>query len=259
MGIALPFTAGAQADARPEILVLGTYHMANPARDIYDIRADDVRAPNRQRELQQLMTVLERFRPTKIAVEADVGGTEVPRRYADYVANRYTLTASEVDQIAFRLARELGLATVYPVNEPGDFPYYRVLNYAKANGLKEAFDSVQTATAVRVKQQDDYLRSHTVLETFDYMNADSSVARDVAPYYALVRFGDPYDYAGSDLLASWYQRNIRIYRNIRALATAPGDRILVVYGAGHIGPLQQDVMNDASVRLRKLAELRRKE
>jgi hypothetical protein len=33
------------------------------------------------------------------------------------------------------------------------------------------------------------------------------------------------------------------------------DRILVIYGAGHLGWLRQDVVNDATVKLSKLAEL----
>jgi len=74
-------------------------------------------------------------------------------------------------------------------------------------------------------------------------------------YFAIARYGEPYEYAGPDLLAVWYQRNIRIYRNIVALIDSPGERILVIYGAGHLGWLRQDVANDPSVRLRKLAEL----
>jgi hypothetical protein len=69
-----------------------------------------------------------------------------------------------------------------------------------------------------------------------------------------VRYGDPFDYAGSDLLAAWYQRNIRIYRNIVALIDSPSEKILVIYGYGHLGWLRQDVANDATVKLRKLSE-----
>jgi hypothetical protein len=43
------------------------------------------------------------------------------------------------------------------------------------------------------------------------------VARDVASYLASVPLGDPDDYAGPDLLAMWYQRKLRIYRNVLAL------------------------------------------
>jgi hypothetical protein len=55
-------------------------------------------------------------------------------------------------------------------------------------------------------------------------------------------------------VAAWFQRNIRIYRNIVPLVESPNDRILVIYGAGHVGRLRQDVTNDSRVRLRKLAE-----
>ena len=105
-----------------------------------------------------------------------------------------------------------------------------------------------------VKEQDDFLKSHTVLEMFEYMNSDAMAAKGVATYYALAPFGEPGDYAGPDLLAAWYQRNIRIYHNIEKLIDSPGDKILVVYGAGHLGWLQQDAANDASVKLRKLAD-----
>jgi pheromone shutdown protein TraB len=70
-----------------------------------------------------------------------------------------------------------------------------------------------------------------------------------------VPYGEPGDYAGPDLLAAWYQRNIRIYHNIVKLVDSPNDRILVIYGAGHLGWLQQDIANDATVKLRKLDDL----
>jgi hypothetical protein len=253
--LATPGSAWSQSDAHPEILVLGTYHMANPGHDIYNMSADDVQSPKRQHEIAQLIDVLKRFRPTKIAIEADVSSQRVGREYSDYLAGKYTLTRNEIDQIGYRLAKELGHRTVYPVDVEGDFPMLRVINYAKANGRKEKLDSLGAQTGKRVKEQDEFLRSHTVLETLGYMNSDSFVARDVAEYFAMVPYGEPWEYAGPDLLASWYQRNIRIYHNIVALIDSPSDRILVIYGAGHLGWLRQDVTNDASVRLRKLADL----
>jgi len=141
------------------------------------------------------------------------------------------------------------------VDEEGDFPWGRVLNYAKANGLAEKFAALDDVIAKQVKEQDEFLKSHTVLEMFQYLNSDSMAAKGVAWYYRCVAYGDPDDYAGPDLLAAWYQRNIRIYHNIVKLVDSPNDRILVIYGAGHLGWLQQDAANDATVKLVKLAEL----
>jgi hypothetical protein len=253
--LAIPGVSSAQSDTRPEILVIGTYHMANPGHDIHNMQADDVLSPKRQQEIAQLIEVLKRFHPTKIAVESDVTSGRVGREYSDYLAGKYTLSRNEIDQIGYRLAKELGHRAVYPVDVDGDFPWQRVVNYAKANGVAEKFDSINAGWGTLVKEEGDVLRTGTVLQTLEYMNSDSRTARGMALYFDTARYGDPFDYAGPDLLAAWYQRNIRIYHNIVKLIQSPNDRILVFYGAGHLGWLRQDIANDASVKLRKLADL----
>jgi hypothetical protein len=217
------------------------------------MQADDVLAPKRQQEIAQLIEVLKKFHPTKIAIES-VGNYRV-KQYSDYVAGQYTLSSNEIEQIGFRLAKELGHHTIYPVDEDGDFPWEPLVNYVKTNGLGEKFDAIEARNAAQVKDDDNFLRSHTVLETLQYMNSDSMAARGIASYYAYVPYGDRFDYAGPNLLAAFYQRNIRIYHNIVKLIESPSDRILVIYGAGHLGWLQQDVSNDLTVRLRKLADV----
>jgi len=128
--VAISIAAWAQSDAGPEILVLGTYHMSNPGRDIYNMKADDVLSPKRQQEIAQLIEVLKRFRPTKIAIEADVGSQRVEQQYSDYLAGKYTLSRDETNQVGYRLAKELGHHAVYPVDDEGDFPMQRLLAIA---------------------------------------------------------------------------------------------------------------------------------
>lgn len=242
------------SDARAEVLILGTYHMGNPGHDMANIQADDVRAPKRQQELAQLMEVLKRFNPTKIAIESTVGTEKRPQQYADYLAGKYTLTTNEIDQVGFRLAKELGHKKIYPVDEDGDFPFMRVTNYAKANGMADKLDALMTDNKANAQAEDDFLKSHTVLQMLERMNSDASAAKGMAWYMRVIRFSEPYEYAGADLLASWYQRNVRIYSNIVKLADAPQERILVIYGAGHLSLLRQLTASDPSVRLRKLGD-----
>lgn len=252
--LAIPKASWPQSAARAEILVIGTYHMANPGSDVHNMRVDDVLSPKRQQEIAQLIDVLKTFCPTKIAIEAAPGGRRV-QQYADYLAGTYTLSRNEIDQLGYRLAKELGHRSVHPVDVDGDYPYYRVLNYAKANGRVHEFDAMSASVAAMVKAQSDFLQSHSVLETLLYMNSDSHTARHVAVEYAYLPFGDPFDYAGPDLIAAWFQRNVRIHRNINALIESPNDRILVIYGSGHLGWLRQSIANHGSAKLRKLAEL----
>src|ERR671927_221628 len=85
-----PPSPNAAAPARAEVLVLGVYHMANPGRDIVNMQADDVLAPKRQAEIAELIAVLEKFQPTKVAVEAGFDdAAAVAKRYADYLAGTH--------------------------------------------------------------------------------------------------------------------------------------------------------------------------
>lgn len=251
-----PTTAPPAEDAkRAEVLVLGVYHMANPGRDIFNVQADDVLTPKRQRELAELAEVLKKFRPTKIAVEADYGTDAVPKRYAEYLAGRHELTRNEIEQVGFRLAKELGHKTVYPVDADGDFPYQRVVNYAKATGQSAKLDALmRDSWGEMSKAQGEYLKTHTVLETMLYVNSGERVARDVGAYYQLARYGEPGDYAGPDLLAEWYRRNARIYNNVMKIVETPEERVLVIFGYGHLGWLRQNFASDQTLRLRKLDE-----
>ena len=47
-----------------------------------------------------------------------------------------------------------------------------------------------------------------------------------------------HDYIGPDVMAAWYGRNVRIFSNVTRI-TKPGDRILVLFGAGHVYYLRQ--------------------
>jgi hypothetical protein len=244
----------AQPAARAEVLVLGVYHMSNPGHDIFNMQADDVLAPKRQAEIAQLIEVLRRFQPTKIAVEAEDGDDGIPRSYAEHLAGKHELTRNEIEQIGFRLAEELGHKTVYPVDEPAEFPFPPLIDYAKANGRSKELDALMAEVGAMVKAQNQYLASHTVLETLLFMNADDRVAEDVGFYYREAHFGEPGDWAGADMVSAWFRRNMRIYSNIVQLVDSPNDRVLVIFGAGHLGWLRHDFASDPSFRLRKLAE-----
>lgn len=243
-----------QPAARAEVLVLGVYHMSNPGHDIFNTKADDVLTPKRQAEIAELIEVLKRFHPTKIAVEAEVGDDRVAKLYAEYLAGRYELSRDETEQIGFRLAKESNHKTVYPADEPAEFPFPRVVSYAKASGRSKELDALMGEVGSMVKATNQYLASHTVLETLLYMNADDKVAEDVGFYYREAHFGEPGDWAGADMVSDWFRRNMRIYSNILQLVDSPNERVLAIFGTGHLGWLRHDVASDPTLRLRRLAE-----
>jgi hypothetical protein len=56
------------------------------------------------------------------------------------------------------------------------------------------------------------------------------------------------------LVSDWFRRNMRIYSNVTRLVDSPNERILVIYGNGHLGWLRHIVASDPTLRLRKLAD-----
>ncbi len=80
---------------KARVFVLGAFHMANPGRDMFNLQVDDVLAPKRQKELSELAATLKKFQPTKIALEASVGGEKIRKDYDDYLAGKYALSRNE--------------------------------------------------------------------------------------------------------------------------------------------------------------------
>ncbi|MGE0554702.1 MAG: DUF5694 domain-containing protein [Gemmatimonadales bacterium] len=54
-------------------------------------------------------------------------------------------------------------------------------------------------------------------------------------------------------MAKWYERNIRIFANLRR-STEPGDRVLVIFGAGHAPILCELLAADPGLTLVDLLE-----
>ena len=83
----------------------------------------NVLAPKRQHEMEQLISQIKAFRPTKIAVYADErDDAEINANYQGYLEGTYKLTRSLPDQIGFPLAKQMEHSKIYCV---ADWPKHR--------------------------------------------------------------------------------------------------------------------------------------
>ncbi|MFZ0359144.1 MAG: DUF5694 domain-containing protein [Terriglobales bacterium] len=245
----------AATSPQAEVLVLGSYHMDNPGRDLHDEKADDVLTPKRQAEIEELATVLARFHPTKIAVEWDAGNQSgLDRSYGEYLAGKRELNRNEVQQIGFRLGKEMGLKKLNAIDTMWDFPYGSIVNWAKAHGRSAELEAIDRAGADRSKNASEYLVAHSILEVYRHINSPESMAADAAFYARMGHFGDDEDPAGARLLMRWHERNTFILTSLLEVIE-PGDRVLVLYGAGHLTHLSRLIGDDPTLRLRRLEEL----
>lgn len=217
---------------QPVIMVLGTYHWANPNRDAVKTNYDDPRSAKRQAEVRVLLDRLKAFKPTKIAVEQPYGSTVLQNTYARYVAGEHELGASETDQIGFRLARELGHRTVYPFDVRRPMDIGGVMNFAAANGQTDKVEAVQRALGEIGKWQAAQ-SSMTILEALRQHNDTSLMDENQALYNYMAEIGKDSMYAGADMLVGWYERNLKMAMNLVRIASDPSDRVLVIVGSGH--------------------------
>jgi len=227
---------------KPRVLVLGVFHMDNPNLDYVKSTADDMLSPRRQAEIRELVDRLKTFQPTKIALEAPAGTTNLQKKYDLYRGGQASLGRDEREQLGFRLAGELRHATVYPVDSPREMDIGAVLQAATAAGQGSLAEILQKDLAC-IGQVMESLSARSLLEQLRFHNGPESVELN-RMYMLLAEAGDAKKPVGVEQLSGWYDRNLRIAVNVLRLADSPEDRILVIFGSGH-GPLLRHYLRES--------------
>ncbi len=230
----------------PKIFLVGTFHFEYYNKDANKVdkqKQVDILSDEKQKELNQLLDYIAKFKPTKICIEAPEKW-DAMGKYKSYKLGKTPLGKDEIQQIAFRLMERFKLDTVYSVDAKAVYedlmeskdstiinPYFERIfkNYTfKSNPNYKKWIEYETEMNLRTP----------LLEYFRYFNSEKRFLRDYG-FYLTEDFKNG-KYEGADALATyWYDRNLRIFRNIQRITTAPNDRILVLFGAGHISILDQ--------------------
>ena len=252
-------------DERAQVMLLGTFHFAYPNQDVIKTEeADqlDVTSTESQRDIARITSQIAKFKPTKIAVEAFPGKqAKLDSLYQAYLEGRYELGVNEIYQLGFRLAKQLGHPRVYATDSWGNLDSYQKpgsKEFEIRDDIKERMEkfwayrqsTVQARAEAEKKQAGTQPRS--LYKTIQLMNQPDAIRKNQENYFreAFQYEEQPYDYTGVDWYsATWFNRNLRIFRNIQRITESPNDRILVIYGSDHLGPLQQAVESSPNHRL----------
>jgi hypothetical protein len=267
-GVAMAATANAAspstcpAGATP-LVILGSFHMEGSTEDLVSHSPADVTTPRRQAEIQALVAQLAAFRPTKVAIESSRISTYWNDRYAEWRKAKGALGSNEIEQVGFRLADAAGLERLSPV----DYPMWMDgTTAAERHEPKPAAPSAAPAvepdtefsTAIRrqLETDDARLASGTIADFLTYLNSPAravvnhrwDVMTNLAPGAGTSM------YETTDYATNWYKRNLRIYTNLVDIA-GPGERILLLIGAGHAHLLGQLAADDTRFCVTTVAEL----
>ena len=231
------------AKAKPTLVILGTYHMGTAGNNVVNPKVTDVSAPERQKQIIELVERLEKFKPTKIAVECDVeDDAKTQEIYDKYLSGSYQLSKNETNQIGFRLAKDLGHKKVYCVDW-GIFPDDPSYNYEKYASKDAGMESFLKGIYQNLKKEMDArfekLHSLSVTDQLIFLNQPDQMEKDHKIYFDLMRIGSGREYVGANYVSWIYRRNLIIFDNIVRITDSPDDRILVIYGFGHLKLLTQ--------------------
>ena len=244
---------------KPTIMILGCTHLANPGIDAFNVKMDDVLSPKRQSEIEQLVTQLKGFRPTKISLELDEKhDIEIQENYQGYLNGTYELERWEIDQIGFRLAKLMGHPKLYcvdywPEKDPilseafgSDLIDFR--KFAKEHNQEHFLPTVEDMVDddVKTHQEKDgrtWIESEkylTLIDMFIQNNIPEGKLADHQIYLRTARIGEGTEYPGAIYVGNyWYARNLKIFVNLTRITESADDRILLIIGAGHVYLIQQ--------------------
>ncbi len=220
-----------------QVMIVGTYHMAGSKSDLINVETKSVLTERRQRELEDIATALKSFSPTVVATERVTDAPNyVDPKYADFADEMLLESENERVQVAYRLASRSGVTRVYGIDEqpsegePDYFPFGKLMAHAAATGQDEAL-GVQLALAQEMvagftaETEDDHIATKLLKLNTGAMSAPGF-------YYALSQYDQGEDQPAAELQAYWFMRNAKIWSKLMDV-TKPGDRVVVVYGAGH--------------------------
>jgi hypothetical protein len=257
--------AAAQAPAplntKIKVYLVGTFHFNASDGDVIKGTKVDMSTPDKQRELDELVSKLQKTQADKVFVEwmpdrqRFVDSTYALYRKGQREVGSQRQNNNEVVQVGYRLAKQLNRPKVYCADADGIFDYGAAQASAKQHGqeaiLKGGFqapisDSVGLLIQARTKAisarqaQAPKYSGENVLTHFKRMNTEAADRGNMDAYLLyLNRVGSGPDYAGADLGGEYYQRNVRIYTNLlRAVDVQRDKAIVLIIGQGHVSLLK---------------------
>lgn len=253
------------------VLLLGTFHFGYPNLDGHKTDSSkyiDVKSPVRQKELEELAQVIMRFKPTRVYVESNDEGW-IDSLYAAYRNGQYKPGRNEIFQLGFRVAGLAGHKKVYSAdtwpfsNEFGQkYPWIDSLwsHNTPVDSLRDQYWADKYKSWYNAG--DSMEVNMTMLENFLNMAEPATLQRMHGHYlasgFSTAEEKNSNGQQGPDALSIWwYNRNLRIFNNI--LRTKPGqnDRILVLFGNGHMPILKHCFYSSPEFKVVELKSLLR--
>jgi len=224
---------------RVQVMVIGVTHFADTGQHMVNTEAADVLAPARQRELEKLVEALAAFKPTAVAIEKIASAPDFHvEEYSGFARKDLLSKRNENFQIGYRLAKRAGLDVVFGIDEqpsakePDYFPFDKVQDHVARTGQMDAFGQYFGRLQARIEAAVAENTKLSIPSMLLSINQPRSLLSSTDYFFELMKYDRGEDQPGAELYAYYMMRNAKIFGKLMAVSK-PGDRIIVIYGAGH--------------------------
>jgi hypothetical protein len=232
---------------KTQVMTLGTFHFNFPNLDVKTVDKKDqidVLETVYQQEIAKIVRKISRFKPTIIVIERQPSQqNRTDSVFNQYLLGNYQLKRREEEQIGFRLAKSLGIKKLYCVDEWGNFN-------PKIDSIISGKDSIEAVRFEAYFENNPDLpkrfntspvfKTKGITAELLQANNEVNIKKSLGNYLTgLFKYeSTAHDFTGVDFeTGRWFSRNLKIFRNIQRINAGPADRILVIYGAGHMNLL----------------------
>lgn len=236
------------AQEKAQVMILGVYHFANPNADYVKSDFPDHLSDKKQKEITEVLDLLAKFKPTKIVVEREPENIKVLDNYQQYLKDNYKLTANETEQIGFRLAKRFNHQQVYLADHQLGMDIDSVMKAANETQNTQFLQFFQKIIGEAQAMQ-KHQAQITVREALSELNEPLLQEKTKDFYLQMARVRSKDKFVGADVLAAWYQRNFRVFTNLSQIINSPNDRVLVIFGQGHIAYLRDAIKSCPDMQL----------
>lgn len=241
------------AQHKVKVHLIATYHMGGTSDALkVDNGKDNILGPERQKQINSLLDILQKRDVEKIYVENTPDKQQFwDSIYTAYYTNKPVVLKNEIFQVGIKLARRLNIndgvkCIDWAYNEshrPADrlFTEYTSKMNRLCDSLQIQEEDFTAYDRINLKQLEDFTESipgNDLVTIFRILNSEEYLNKFL--YANVTTFLDK-NVEGTGTFWTQYNmmRNINIYSNImRDILTDRPQSVLVLYGAGHIKALR---------------------
>lgn len=212
---------------KKEIILVGTFHFEQ----------DEDLIENKETEVKELVDYLASYNPTKVAVEWEISKDN--ELNIEYQKTNRNYSIDEIQQIGFRLGKQLNHERVYAVNWTG---------YISQEDMMELNECIQGSypellnTMKVISENAPKISVNTpIINSYRKLNDKEATNELERMYLSFVTVTDNKGkMIGFDFLNKWMERELMVFKNIVETRTSNADdRILLIIGSDHLWMLRK--------------------